>query len=93
MILSHSRGVRARPERSAPIPIIAFRVKKYTRHLTFYPYLEFDEFKKSLGDEADGFSDEELEHVRDVGYKLADAFFEQWLRKRNAHVSDKIPKI
>jgi hypothetical protein len=46
--------------------------------------LTFEEFKKSLGDEADDFTDEQIEHIRVVGYQLADAFFEQWLRKRNA---------
>lgn len=48
--------------------------------------LTFEEFKKSLGDEANGYTDEQIEHIRDIGYKFADAVFEQWLRKRNTRV-------
>lgn len=46
--------------------------------------LTFEEFKKSLGDEAEGVTDAEIEELRIFGYKFADAVFEQWLRKRNA---------
>ena len=46
--------------------------------------LTFEEFKKSLGDEADGVTDEQIEELRVIGYQFADAVFEQWLRKRNS---------
>lgn len=92
MIVVYSNGTNARPERSVPIHICAFRAVKHSEYLTFYPYLEFDEFKKSLGDEADGVTDAEIEELRIIGYKFADAVFEQWLRKRNARVTPKIPQ-
>lgn len=93
MTVAYSSGVKSRPARSAPIHVCAFRVVKHIGYLTFYPYLEFDEFKKSLGDEAEGVTDAQIEELRTFGYKFADAVFEQWLRKRNARIPPKTPQI
>lgn len=45
--------------------------------------ISFDEFKKLLGPAADGLSDADIEHIRDIEYRLADIVFDDWLRKRN----------
>ncbi|MDO8490238.1 MAG: hypothetical protein Q7S47_02365 [bacterium] len=49
--------------------------------------ISLDKFKILLGPLAEGLSDGEIERIRGVEYQLADAFFEQWLRKRNARTA------
>lgn len=42
------------------------------------------EFKKLLGTAASGLSESEIEYLRDWEDRLADIFFDWWLRKRNS---------
>jgi hypothetical protein len=41
------------------------------------------EFKKSLGPKSYTLSEEEIEHLRLMFDRIADAAFDQWLEKRN----------
>lgn len=47
--------------------------------------LSFEEYKKSLGDEVDDLTDDEIERVRKIQHELADIFFflcsEEWANK------------
>lgn len=45
--------------------------------------LSFDAFKKALGSAALKYSDTEIERMRAVCDKFADAFFDGWLKRRN----------
>lgn len=83
MISAYSRGVGVCPGRFTLNPVCAFRVINPKENFTYFPYLDFEEFKKSLGEEAEGVTDAQIEELRTIGYKFADAVFEQWLRKRN----------
>ena len=51
---------------------------------TEYSEVSFDDFKKSLGLAASKYSNEEIERMRVVCDKIADAFFDSWLHKRNS---------
>jgi hypothetical protein len=46
--------------------------------------ISLDEFKKLLGTAADGLSDAEIEKIRELEYRIADATFDIWLRERNS---------
>ena len=41
------------------------------------------EFKKALGTETVDLSDADIEHMKDLGDRLAAIIFDSWLRKRN----------
>jgi hypothetical protein len=41
-------------------------------------------YRKLLGIAAQGLSDDDVAHIRDVECQLADAIIEYWLRKRNS---------
>ena len=45
--------------------------------------LSVEEMRKLIPD-SDKLSDAEIEHIRDLEERLADIFFDQWLRKRKA---------
>lgn len=45
----------------------------------------FNVFKKSLGAAASKYTDEEIECMRGVCDRIANAVFETWLKERNAH--------
>lgn len=40
-------------------------------------------FRELLGQAAHGLTDEDIEHIREIEYGLADAIFEAWLHERN----------
>ena len=40
------------------------------------------EFKKLMGDEARGLTDQEIEEIRDAQYKMAGLAFEFWQEKK-----------
>jgi hypothetical protein len=44
--------------------------------------ISLHEFKKLLGKAADGLSDVEIESIRELEYRIADAAFEMWIRER-----------
>jgi len=44
----------------------------------------FDNFKKSLGQTANKYTDEQIEQMRLDCDKIADLVFDAWLKKRNA---------
>ena len=46
--------------------------------------LPFKDFKKSLGQAADKYTDEQIERMRIICDKIADLVFDSWLNKRNA---------
>lgn len=46
--------------------------------------LSFDEFKRSLGPLANRYSDVEIEKQRIIADKMADLFFDVWLKKINS---------
>lgn len=46
--------------------------------------LSFEDFKKSLGQNANKYSDEQIESMRMLCDKIADLVFDAWLNKRNA---------
>lgn len=46
--------------------------------------IALDEFKKLLGNAAEGLSDAEIESIRELEYRIADAVFDVWLRERNS---------
>jgi hypothetical protein len=46
--------------------------------------ISLDEFKKLLGKAAAGLSDAEIESIRELEYRIADATFDIWLRERNS---------
>ncbi len=46
------------------------------------------EFKKILGQKAEGKTDQEIEVIRDTLDKFADAIFDKWLLKRNADINN-----
>lgn len=50
--------------------------------------------RKLLGSKAAHFTDKEVERIRQTADGLADAMFENWLRKRNAqaYASEKAPE-
>ena len=53
----------------------------------------FEEFKELLGPLGEKLTDEEIKHIMDMEYQIADAVFEKWLRKRNASVyNDIVPE-
>jgi hypothetical protein len=41
-------------------------------------------FKKLLGSAAAGLSNTEIEHIRDLEYRLGNIIFDAWLRNRNS---------
>jgi len=43
----------------------------------------FSEFKFLLGPMAEGMADQEVELLRTIEYRLADAIFDKWLCERN----------
>lgn len=45
--------------------------------------LTFADFKKSLGDSSNKYSDDEIEVLRITLDKIADHFFSNWLNKKN----------
>ncbi len=45
--------------------------------------IELTDFRKSLGGLGEKLTDEQLQQLRDMECKLADAVFDQWLHKRN----------
>ena len=46
--------------------------------------LSFEDFKKSLGQSANKYTDDQIENMRIACDKIADLFFDTWLNKRNA---------
>jgi hypothetical protein len=50
--------------------------------------LSLTDFKQLLGPLTEQLTSEEIEWLRDAEYKLADAIFERWLRKRNLAEQD-----
>jgi len=56
--------------------------------------LSLAEFKELLGSFGETLTDEQIRWLYDAEYKLADAMFEWWLRKRNApkQIADKPEK-
>lgn len=47
--------------------------------------IDLSAFRTLLGPAAENLTDEEIERIREVEYGMADAIFDRWLRKRNAH--------
>ena len=45
--------------------------------------LSFEDFKRSLGVGANKYTDEQIERIRSVFDKIADATFDKWLLQRN----------
>lgn len=45
--------------------------------------LSFDAFKKALGSAAAKYSDTEIEHMRVICDRLADVYFDSWLKRLN----------
>ena len=45
--------------------------------------MDLAEFRKVLGPAGENMPDAEVLRIRQIEYGLADAIFEQWLRKRN----------
>ncbi|MEK7113464.1 MAG: hypothetical protein AAB873_01415 [Patescibacteria group bacterium] len=46
--------------------------------------LSFEEFKKSLGPESSKYTDEQIEQMRITCDRIADLFFDNWLREKNS---------
>jgi hypothetical protein len=46
--------------------------------------ISLGEFKKLLGKAAEGLTDAEIEGIRALEYRVADATFDIWLRDRNS---------
>ena len=46
--------------------------------------LSFEEFKNSLGPESSKYNDEQIEHMRITCDRIADMFFDSWLREKNS---------
>ena len=44
--------------------------------------MSLETFKKLLGKAADGLSDAEIESIRELEYRIADAAFGMWIRER-----------
>lgn len=44
-----------------------------------------DKFRDLLGEEADGLTNKQIEEIRDLEYRIADAVFDLWLRERNSY--------
>ncbi len=53
---------------------------------TFDGCVLFDEFKKSLGPEADRYTNEEIEKMRILCDRIADLMFTTWLKERNSGI-------
>ena len=47
--------------------------------------VSFAEFKHALGPAAKKYTDLQIEEMRRVCDRLADAFFDAWLREKNTH--------
>jgi len=45
--------------------------------------IELTDFRKSLGGLGEKLTEEQVQQLRDMEYKLVDAVFDQWLHKRN----------
>ena len=45
--------------------------------------ISLPDFRELLGEAGHELTDEQVERVREIEYGLADAIFDQWLRKRN----------
>ncbi|MDB5204924.1 MAG: hypothetical protein JWP09_952 [Candidatus Taylorbacteria bacterium] len=58
--------------------------KKQNTGVSFY------DFKKALGPTANNLTDLEIEHIRVICDKVADAFFDKWLRDKNVHLSNSL---
>ena len=49
--------------------------------------ITLDDFKKTLGEFGDTLTDEQIGWLYEAAYQFADAFFDQWLQKRNKKVA------
>lgn len=45
--------------------------------------LALEEFKKALGPKANSLSEAEIERIRGIQDKFADAFFDAWIKRKN----------
>lgn len=52
-----------------------------------------EEFKKALGDKAKHLSEPEILKIRELQDKLADSYFDMWLKKRNNISNDNICQV
>lgn len=56
--------------------------------------ISLSKFKKLLGAEANGLTDEEIEHIRDVQYQFARLAFDKWEKEKKPITNfDKTNKI
>lgn len=52
--------------------------------------IELLEFKELLGEDSESLTDEEVEHIRELEYQIADALFENWLSQRTLTPKNKL---
>jgi hypothetical protein len=57
--------------------------------LFLFVMISLDEFRKILGETAINMTDEEVESVRKIQYKFAEAIFDKWLDDRENKVQNK----
>ena len=52
--------------------------------------IALNKFKKLLGKAADGLTDKQIEEIRDLEYRIADAILDKWRREQGSHTSEPI---